>query len=202
MCNCQLKKLPLNLLRLRNLQSIEFANNQLVDFYEGVAREKVQLDCLNYLSLNGNALEKIPSILKYLPKLQQLHMHMNRLTDIREMCRKNFKNLEVVDVGNNKIRELPVAFVHFLCNLNLLNIQNNDLEKLPNLIGLHKTLKTLQVDGNPLKAIRRPIIDKGTESLMKYLRDKYVEGTDDVIEEWAIEMGKEEEEYSAKHYEY
>jgi hypothetical protein len=43
------------------------------------------------------------------------------------------------------------------------------------------------VDGNPLKSIRRPIIEKGSDSLMKYLRDKFIEGKDDIVEEWALE---------------
>lgn len=83
--------------------------------------------------------------------------------------------------------------------MNLLNIQNNDIgdRGIPTLIGLHKTLKTIQIDGNPLKSIRRPIIEKGTEAILKYLRDKYVEGRDSIVEEWALEMEKEDNEYSA-----
>jgi Leucine-rich repeat (LRR) protein len=95
-----------------------------------------------------------------------------------------------VDLGNNKLKEIPIALVHYLQNLTLLNIQNNDITDrgVPHLLGNHKTLKTLQIDGNPLKSIRRAIIEKGTETIMKYLRDKYVEGRDDIVEEWALEM--------------
>jgi len=82
---------------------------------------------LTYLSLNGNNLTVIPSVLKYLPKLTQLHLHMNKITDVKELCRRAFQNLEVVDLGNNKIREVPIAFVHYLTNLNFLNLINNDL---------------------------------------------------------------------------
>lgn len=99
---------------------------------------------------------------------------MNKITELKEFCRKEFKILEVVDLGNNKIREVPIALFHYLQNLNLINLQNNDIDRLPSIIGLHKTLKTIQVDGNPLKSIRRPIIDKGSDSLMQHLRDKFI----------------------------
>ena len=98
---------------------------------------------LTFLSLNGNNLTKIPAILKYLPKLQQLHLHMNKIADVRELCQKAFSKLEVLDLGNNKIREVPIALIHYLANLNLLNVAKNDLDKIPHLIGLHKVIKTL-----------------------------------------------------------
>ena len=60
-----------------------------------------------------------------------------------------------------------------------LCIINNELTSFPTLIGFHKNLSSLQVDGNPLKQIRRQIIDKGTAGLMEFLRDKFREGTDD-----------------------
>jgi len=47
---------------------------------------------------------------------------MNKIGDVRELCRKQFAMLEVLDLGNNKLREIPVALVHYLQNLNLLNI--------------------------------------------------------------------------------
>lgn len=59
---------------------------------------------------------------------------------------------------------------------------------MPPLLGLHKTIKTIQIDGNPLKSIRRAFIEKGSEAILKYLRDKYVEGKDELVEEWALEM--------------
>jgi hypothetical protein len=61
-------------------------------------------------------------------------------------------------------------------------------------------LKTLQLDGNPLKTVRRPILEKGNDALLKFLRDKYVEGKDNIVEEWALEREKEEGQYAKGDY--
>lgn len=53
-----------------------------------------------------------------------------------------------------------------------------------------------------MKAIRRPIIEKGADAILKYLRDKFVEGKDSVVEDWALEMEKEDGMYSSKDYLY
>jgi len=79
-------------------------------------------------------------VLKYIPRLAQLHMHMNRLTDVRELCRKEFAPLETLDLGNNKIVEVPIALVYYLANLTLLNLQNNSVNHLPPWIGYHKRI--------------------------------------------------------------
>jgi hypothetical protein len=147
-------------------------------------------------------LTRVPPVLKFFPKLLQLHLHINRITDVRELCRKAFNKLEVLDLGNNKIRELPVALVHHMPSLTLINLINNDLANVPPLLGLHKALKTVQLDGNPLKTLRRPVIEKGTEAILKFLRDKYVEERDSVIEDWAMEMEQADNQYASERYGY
>jgi Leucine-rich repeat (LRR) protein len=47
---------------------------------------------------------------------------MNKIQDVKELCKKEFKGLEILDLGNNKIREIPIALIHYLSNLNLINL--------------------------------------------------------------------------------
>ena len=107
---------------------------------------------------------------------------MNKINSVSPLCRSLFSGLEVLDLGGNKIETIPVALVHYLKGLCQLTLTNNEIQKLPNMIGIHKSLKNIQVDGNPLKSIRRTIIDKGSAGILRYLMDRYVEENDSVVE--------------------
>jgi len=56
------------------------------------------------------------------------------------------------------------------------------------MLGLHKKLKNVSVEGNPLKAIRRPIIARGSAGILAYLADRYIEVNDKVVEQWALDQ--------------
>ena len=92
----------------------------------------------------------------------------------------------MLDLGSNKIREVPVALAYFLTGLTSLTLSNNDIEKVPPLLGHHQSLTTILLDGNPLKTVRRAIIDKGSAAVLKYLKDRFVQGQDDQVEDWAL----------------
>lgn len=46
------------------------------------------------------------------------------------------------------------------------------LRSLPPQLGLMPCLRALIVKGNPLRTIRRPILERGTPALLEYLRDR------------------------------
>lgn len=52
---------------------------------------------------------------------------MNKITSVRFLCRNQFKELDTIDIGGNKIEEVPIAFFHYLTNLCTLMIINNDI---------------------------------------------------------------------------
>lgn len=54
-----------------------------------------------------------------------------------------------------------------------LTLSNNDLAGLPAELGhLSESLRSLQLDGNPLRSIRRPIIERGTAAVLQYLKER------------------------------
>jgi Leucine-rich repeat (LRR) protein len=60
-----------------------------------------------------------------------------------------------------------------LRRLSELDISNNQLSSLPPQLGLLSgSLRALQLEGNCLRTIRRPILEKGTAAVLDWLRDR------------------------------
>ena len=59
--------------------------------------------------------------------------------------------------------------INCLQALERLDLTNNSLSTLPFSLGTLPNLKSLPIEGNPMKAIRRDIIQRGTVGLLKYL---------------------------------
>jgi hypothetical protein len=52
-------------------------------------------------------------------------------------------------------------------------VANNSIGSLPPQLGLMApTLRILAVEGNVLRTIRRPVLERGTDGLLSYLRDR------------------------------
>lgn len=68
---------------------------------------------------------------------------------------------------------------------------NNDCLNLPAWLGSHQSISAVNVEGNPLKRIRRQTVEKGTQAILLHLRDKFVAGTDDQVEQWALDQNAE-----------
>lgn len=114
--NCGLTSIPRSILQMTTLESIELEKNKLTSFFddEEFNQLTVRLDSLTYINLNGNQLSEIPKLLQFVPNLAQLHMHMNKVSSLNILCRDRFNSLEVIDLGGNKVAEVPVAFVKML----------------------------------------------------------------------------------------
>ena len=188
--NNHIEELPLEIASMHWLTELSFLGNRLSGFFNDAPPSAITLPSLQYLNLSSNKIKTIPPTLKLLPSLGQLYLSHNELREVRELCRPTFKGITVLDLSNNKIEALPVALVHFMQSLNFVNLMNNELAKVPPLLGNHPKIKNLQLEGNPLKQIRRAVIEKGTEGVLSYLRDRYTE-KDSEIEEFAKELAEE-----------
>lgn len=59
-----------------------------------------------------------------------------------------------------------------LRNLNRLDVSNNSISVLPTTLSSLAHLISLQVDGNPIKTIRRDILQCGTARILKTLQER------------------------------
>lgn len=149
---------------------IEAQHNKLTEF---VSFRKPFFRSLNYLDLSTNRISQIPHTILMIAKLRTLMLSYNKLTSIEVLWSGDGLNsLEILDVSNNQISNISDD-VFRKYSLNYFNVENNNLSKIPTVLGFMKLLG-LKIDGNPLKLIKRQVIEKGSVAIMDYLRNKHV----------------------------
>lgn len=72
--------------------------------------------------------------------------------------------------------QVPASISSLHC-LKELSLADNDLSNLPPQLGMllpavGGALRVLQLQGNPLRAIRRPVLDRGTAAVLDWLRER------------------------------
>ena len=86
------------------------------------------LTALEQLDCGNNRLEDISTLHSLLPQLQVIKLDSNKLVTLPEDI-GTFERLEVLDISENNIGELPSSIVN--CSLTELNISGNELCDLP-----------------------------------------------------------------------
>ncbi|GJQ88238.1 Tl [Trypoxylus dichotomus] len=123
-----LETLPDNLLaNQKNLRSLQLYNNRFRTLPTGIFRN---LKSLESLHIYGNQLKEWNSPPKQLPKLKELHLFSNELTNIKGDFSNNMPSLTVLNLSKNKISRIdPSAFNYF--DLDDLNLSHNNLSEGP-----------------------------------------------------------------------
>lgn len=124
---------------------------------------------------------------------------------------KNFANIEFLYLSNNEIKCVPDFFFSSLPQLKWLDFRHNLLSSLPQSIGNHKELRTLllqgnnitrlpielgnvptitglNIAGNPLEYPPQNVLQEGTSSILKFLRQQLLENSL-LLPELVDEMG-------------
>jgi Leucine rich repeat len=114
------------------------------------------------------------TFLSYCTSLEVLTLSSCRLAAFPEMV-FGLRRLCCLDLGSNQIAFVPDSITQ-LQVLSRLDMSNNNLSSLPPSLGL-LPLRALLVDGNAIKTVRRAVLDRGTEHVLAYLRDKLPEGS-------------------------
>ncbi|XP_055441468.1 leucine-rich repeat-containing protein 40 isoform X4 [Bubalus kerabau] len=168
----QLTSLPSAIRELENLQKLNVSHNKLKILPE----EITNLRNLKGLYLQHNELTCIPEGFEQLSNLEDLDLSNNRLTTVPASF-SFLSSLMRLNLSSNQLKSLPAELsgmkneITLLQSLERLDLSNNDISSLPCSLGrLH--LKFLALEGNPLRTIRREIINKGTQEVLKYLRSK------------------------------
>ncbi|CAH1154330.1 unnamed protein product [Phaedon cochleariae] len=114
----------------------------------------------------------VPKIVMDMTNLKMLFLEGNFLTRLPDDIFWKLPRLMWLDLRNNVLEYVPRSIAHHEHLENLL-LTNNNLQALPNELGLVPKLKALQVSENPLVYPGRKIIVEGTKAIKNYLREQF-----------------------------
>ena len=145
--NNNLVSLPVELLQLPNLQSLDVSSN----FIQNIP-SKISCPSLKSLYLSYNKLIELPIAIWYLPHLEELQMNNNFLQSVGKDSIDSIRLsrlLKIVNISYNKLDVLP-SFVLDLPALEELNVSHNELSALPHNLWECSTLRELNASHNAL----------------------------------------------------
>ncbi|NWS56726.1 LRC40 protein, partial [Chunga burmeisteri] len=164
-CN-QLRNLPADISAMKSLRQLDCSKNYL----ETVPSKLATMASLEQLYLRKNKLRSLPEF-PSCKLLKELHAGENQIEILNAENLKHLNSLSVLELRDNKIKSVPDE-ITLLQKLERLDLANNDISRLPYTLGNLPQLKFLALEGNPLRTIRRDLLQKGTQELLKYLRSK------------------------------
>jgi Leucine-rich repeat (LRR) protein len=130
----------------------------------------IGLEKVTEINLEQNQLTDFP-LIRPGNTLKTLMLGNNRISVLNEDHFSHLSELTILILRENKLSTLPESIVK-LSKLERFDLSNNDLSNLPYVMGRMDTLHSLLIEGNPLRTIRRDVINRGTVELLKYLRSK------------------------------
>ncbi|XP_045189206.2 leucine-rich repeat-containing protein 27-like isoform X11 [Mercenaria mercenaria] len=149
----------------------------------GIAKTKKQEDVIlrsieeaarlgtNTLDLSHKKMRQIPSEIMEMPQIEYLYLEGNELTTIPDELFDKLPNLKWLDLRRNYLVRLPSVYTGHHQNLRNLLVESNNLRTLPLELGLIKSLHGLNISNNPLDFPPQSIIEKGTNEILKFLRE-------------------------------
>ncbi|KAF2819014.1 L domain-like protein [Ophiobolus disseminans] len=162
--------IPIILSTITFLTVLDLSKNTI----EVALTSPLTLPKLKDLRLSANRLTSLKPLTTHLtaPSLQTLDVSNNRLTSSLPALRIRFPELISLVASDNAITDLPADA---LAGFKIVNLANNDIERLEPQIGLlggDNGLKSLNVEGNKFRVPSYHVLQKGTDAVLSWLRDK------------------------------
>jgi Leucine-rich repeat (LRR) protein len=162
-----LTSFPTSLDIFASLSSLDMSFNKLSSDY---LPEKLVLRSLETLNLHSTTIISLEQLFKSLdaPKLQTLDISANRVTSIAGV-RQAFPVLMNLHASDNQIEEIPLESVD---GIRVLDLSGNSISVLPPRLALSSNLRELKVHGNTFRVPRWQVLDKGTQAVLSWLKDR------------------------------
>ena len=143
-----LKFLPDSFGKLQNLENLDLSHNKL----DKLPQSFGNLEKLESLKLYGNYFEITPLELKKLRSLNQLELGLNEIHSIDKILIK-IKSLKKLGLGGNNIDVRSLSKLKSLKYLEILNLYDNNIEQLPYSFGELFQIRQLSIHNNQLKEL-------------------------------------------------
>ncbi|XP_070816381.1 leucine-rich repeat-containing protein 40 [Chaetodon trifascialis] len=165
LCHNKLSCLPDCLAQLKNVKLLDCSNNHLTEIPASLS----EMLAMEQLYLRHNKLQLLPKLPA--PMLKDLYVGNNQIERLEMEQLACLTSISLLELRDNKIKTLPEQ-ITLLNTLTRLDLTNNDVTILPASLSLLPNLKVLLLEGNPLRGVRRDLLTKGTNELLKYLRGR------------------------------
>ena len=159
--------IPTALDRFASLSVLDLSKNRLSTTY---ISQKLVLRSLETLNLHNAGIQSLELLFHNLdsPKLQTLDVSANRITSIMGL-RQAFPALYNFHAADNQISEIPIESVD---GIRSLDLTGNAIHSLPPKLALCEGLRELRVQGNLFKVPRWQVLERGTDAVLGWLRDR------------------------------
>jgi Leucine-rich repeat (LRR) protein len=122
------------------------------------------------ISINRlDSLAPLPTIISA-PTLRTLDVSFNALTSLIPF-RTYYPNITILHANSNQLSSIAPADFD---GLEIVQVNNNSINKLPPELGLIDSIRILGVDGNTFRVPGRRIVDAGSASVLEWLRGRCV----------------------------
>ena len=156
-----------------SLRMLDLSSNKLTG--SNYIFTNLLLPNLRSINLLNNAITSLSPLLDFLsaPQLLEINVSRNHLTSL-PLLRESFPALASVHASQNSISELEPEPVK---GLQVLDVSGNAIARLDPKLGLlgSQGLRTLLVGANKFRVPKRDVIEKGTETLLGWLKGRIPE---------------------------
>jgi Leucine-rich repeat (LRR) protein len=166
----KLTAVPKELSLVSTLTTLDLSRNYLSS---KIFDQHVTLENLINLDLSINKLDSLdllPTALSA-PSLKTLDVSFNTLTSLIAL-HTHYPNLSTLHANSNQLTSLTPSDFE---GLEVVQLNNNSINRLPPELALVTSLRVLGVDGNTFRVPGRRVVDAGSAALLEWLRGRCVE---------------------------
>jgi Leucine-rich repeat (LRR) protein len=154
----------------RSLTTLEGPNNKL-----STLPDLSRCSKLTTINLADNTLQIVPSISNAVIRLNIMNNNVSSISDMfggNQLGSDTFRSsLVELRLRGNKLGSLDEKVFQCMTSVTMIDAGSNDLKDLPNILGFLPQLRSLQLDGNPIRSIRNPFLND-TSALKNFLRKR------------------------------